>query len=843
MADERRDFLEHVFVSNFTSHHPYQRPPREISTVSPPPINRGLHGPSMLRQLDELVAIAARETAYKAGLGFAEHSGLVVVFEGRANLPLALESIENQVQGIELLNVRSRSHGADRVTSATVFVPDGKLVHFERAFRAYVEEDTAPSRDYPLGRPRHQDLTESIAGLRRGAFDALWTDPPEALPADADEVTWWEVWLPVRQSRSDVIQRFRGISAHLDLLVGPDEQHFRERSVLLMRASRSAIEGSIVLLDCVAELRRPKQLADFYLGLGATHQREHVDNLLGRLRPPPVGSPAVCLLDTGVNWGHPLFENTVTEENCLAVDPSWSPADEHGHGTELAGVALFGDLVEALSHQDPILQSHGLESVKVLRQPGENDDPRLYGSITSEAIARSELAAPRRKRVFNLALSAGDSFDHGRPSAWSTAVDEIAYNNGGDPRLVIVAGGNVSLAEQWLRYPASNQEEHIHDPGQAWNAVTVGSHTAKFDCTDRPADQYQPIANEGGISPFSTTSTEWSSAWPFKPDVVFEGGNAVRTDIFADPYAETADSSMLLTASDRIPDTLFATTGMTSASAALASRFAAQIMARYPAVWPETVRALMVHSASWTEEMKRQFLDPRGNKAHYASLLQHCGFGVPNLDKAMWSAQNSLTLIVEGNLQPFQRAGTGAPKAKEMDLHQLPWPKDVLEGLDAEIRLRVTLSYFVEPNFRVFGRGLKSRYTYESHGLRFKVKTPQVTDRAFLSQVTALAEGDRQINGEGDARWMLGEKRFRGSLVSDVWTGPAADLASRGTIAVFPTAGWWKTRTRQGRYNSSVRYSMVVSIEAPELNVDLYTSVATQIDLRNRQVVGVATGI
>jgi len=35
---------------------------------------------------------------------------------------------------------------------------------------------------------------------------------------------------------------------------------------------------------------------------------------------------------------------------------------------------------------------------------------------------------------------------------------------------------------------------------------------------------------------------------------------------------------------------------------------AAQIMAEYPEIWPETVRALLIHSARWTEKMKKQFL-------------------------------------------------------------------------------------------------------------------------------------------------------------------------------------------------------------------------------------------
>jgi hypothetical protein len=66
-------------------------------------------------------------------------------------------------------------------------------------------------------------------------------------------------------------------------------------------------------------------------------------------------------------------------------------------------------------------------------------------------------------------------------------------------------------------------------------------------------------------------------------------------------------------------------------------------------------------------------------------------------------------------------------------------------------------------------------------------------------------------------------------LHGDIWQGTAADLASREVIAVFPTAGWWKTRQALERYDQPARYALVVSIRAPEVAADLYTEVANLI--------------
>ena len=76
-----------------------------------------------------------------------------------------------------------------------------------------------------------------------------------------------------------------------------------------------------------------------------------------------------------------------------------------------------------------------------------------------------------------------------------------------------------------------------------------------------------------------------------------------------------------------------------------------------------------------------------------------------------------------------------------------------------------------------------------------------------------------------------------GSLHGDIWQGTAADMASRGVIAVYPTAGWWKTREALERHDKAARYSLVVSIRAAEVDVDLCTEVA------NRIAVGVDAGL
>jgi hypothetical protein len=359
--------------------------------------------------------------------------------------------------------------------------------------------------------------------------------------------------------------------------------------------------------------------------------------------------------------------------------------------------------------------------------------------------------------------------------------------------------------------------------------LTVGAFTELVHITEGDMGGYQPIANAGGLSPFSTTSAMWQRYWPLKPDVMFEGGNAAKDEI----SAVWSASLSLLTTHHLPQQRLFTTANATSAASALAARMAARLMAEYPQLRPETIRALIVHSADWTAEMRRMFL-PAGrspSKSDHLNLVRHCGFGVPNLDRALWSASNSLTLIVEESLRPFERQAGRAPTLRDMHLHELPWPLTELEALgETEIEMRVTLSYFIEPN--PSERGPRSRYRYESHGLRFEVKRPLESIDEFQRRINQAARDDEEgtRTATDDPQWLIGKNgRHRGSMHSDTWRGKAVELASRGVLAVYPALGWWKTRTALERYNQSARYSLVVSIRAPEIEVDLYTPIANQV--------------
>ena len=835
MPDHSKKKYQHIILQGFVETERFRRPPRPFEPAPIPDHNRQQHGGLLLKQLDALKTkmLSARQSQENAGLegGF----GLQVEFESFPDIELAFDSLARERSGIELLNVR---HDANK-TLATVFVPDGKLQHFENLLSDYLAE-----KHDRAGRSRdHKKLINTIQQIRAATLRALWTDDPAVFPSDDDEAFWWEVWLPVGADRRTTVASFRRLVKAMDFGIAPGELRFPERTVLLVRASGEQMRRSMLTLNCIAELRRAKETAAFFDSLPPAEQPEWMADLLGRSQFAGMNDtvPHVCLLDTGVNNNHPLLAPALADADLHTVEPTWELNDRCGHGTSMAGLALVGDLSRVLDASDSVEIEHRLESVKLLPEDGANaGDDRHHGYLTTEAVARPEVTDPYRKRAFCLTVTARDYRDRGRPSAWSAAIDRLASDaeaNNATPRLLIVSAGNVEDPNAWMEYPHSNSSDGIHDPGQAWNALTVGAYTELDLIGEADTEGYRPVAPQGGLSPFSTTSLIWQPTWPLKPDVVFEGGNVAKDAL----GAVWTPSLSLLTTNYESHRRLFTTVNATSAAAALAARMAAQLMAAYPELWPETIRALMVHSAQWTDTMRRMFLPQNGQtkKKDYARLIRHCGFGVPNLDDALWSVANSLSMVVQESLQPFVREPQKEPTLRDMHLHRLPWPLEELEAMqETPVEMRVTLSYFIEPN--PSARGFRSRYCYESHGLRFDVKRPHESEDTFRGRINVMAREEEAgtLSGGDDPKWVIGpNNRHRGSIHSDIWQGSAADLASRGVLAVFPTIGWWKTRTRHERYNMTARYALIISIRAPESSVDLYNAVV------NRVTVPITVGV
>jgi hypothetical protein len=820
MSDQTRN-LPHLYLSGNGESENYTSRGGGGGSLQPPIRDREDHATALQQALNQAINEARQKLDSRDPEISVGTRGFYLEFQIHADKINAFESLEDKRQKIELVAVR-KSLETENMLDATVFVPERAINHFQSKVEKYRTKET------PKKNPQNEPLVTRIESVRLGKIRSLFTDNIALFPQSLQTI-WWEVWL-----RKGKGEDFKSISEKLNIVTKQHVISFPEREVILTLANLESMTRIINNSDVVAELRVAKDSPSFFLDMRSIEQEGWSRDLENRLFPPEDDAVAVCLLDSGVAQTHPLITPALELADMHTCNPNWGVNDNNacGHGTKMAGLALYSDLFEALQTLNPIQLSHRLESVKILPPMGQNE-PELYGAITEQAIALPEIKAPNRPRLFCMAVTNTDiSPNTGSPSSWSAAIDQLCFGDGEFRRLIIISGGNIREDILPTDYLDINDVSSIENPCQAWNSLVIGAYTEKVNIVDPRFSGFNPVAPAGDLSPRSRTSVSWSDQWPIRPDVVFEGGNLASDGIRPAIYM---DDLCLLTTYHLPNQRRFERMGDTSAATALASYMAAQIMSKYSSYYPETIRALIVHSAEWTPTMKELFKSVDNKKTKILPFLRRYGYGVPDLNRALQSANNDLTLIVEEELQPFRLDDKNDIKTRYMKFHQLPWPSEKLEELgEADVELKVTLSYFIEPN--PGERGWGRRHQYASHGLRFKVKRPSEDDDTFRKRINKAAtdEEEKRLNStrKYDDDWFLGERnRDRGSIHSDIWYGSAADLAQRGAIAVYPVGGWWKENKTLERWNESVRYSLVVSIRVPSVDVDIYTPVANLIEV------------
>jgi len=747
-----------------------------------------------------------------------------VFIEVELNQVAGATNLERQREGTRQAAEIVDENGVRRIA---LFVPDDMRDAFSQVFDDYTNGELSEK-----GSPPKKTRVEPIEHIRAARLQSFWRDAPEALPEDPQAQMWWALWC-----FNDRTDRVLASAAVLGLHVGDPDTflHFPETTVIPAYGRRASIEMLLFATAGISELRRASDSPLVFTRDLKDEVPAFIDDLAERVTWPGNDAPAVCLLDTGVNRAHPLIEPALSPEDLMAIDTDWGGDDhEHGagHGTGMAGLALHGDLVGPLAGNQPIQLNHRLESVKILPPPDLPDnDPHSYGPITQSAILLSEINNPDRDRVFCMAVT-NEGRSGSDATAWSAAIDQAAAGAESDDaenpsprRLILLSAGNIpdnSVAAEIADADAFPAE----DPSQAWNALTIGGYTEKTGIGEAGYDNWTTIAPVGAASPYSRTSFLWdTSQSPFKPELVFEAGNRALSPNGAEAVAGL-DSLSLLTASRLVDQKPLDAFWATSAATAQAARMAAQLTAAYPRYWPETIRALMVHSARWTGHMD-QLVAQCATKRDKADCLRRFGYGIPDLGRAMASAIDDLALVAQNTIRPFRMEG-GSVRFNESHIYPLPWPQKILEALDnTRVRLKVTLSYFVEPN-PSFATNLDPA-RYQSFGLRFDLKRSRETIGNFNRRNNAEGydkDAPRAVNEANDG-WLFGEKQISsGSLHVDIWEGPAVELAARNALYVHPISGWWRERKSLGKYGQEARYALVISLETPGVEVDLHTPIS-----------------
>ncbi len=412
---------------------------------------------------------------------------------------------------------------------------------------------------------------------------------------------------------------------------------------------------------------------------------------------PPAGAPGVVVLDSGVATGHPLLAPAVGDAQSFI--PPMGPADEHGHGTLVAGIALYGDVEETLRAR-AFVPKLRLFSGRILDANNASDD-KLIENQVDEAVRY--FYRNYGCRVFNLSYGDRRKPYLGRHvRGLAVTLDALTRELG---VLFVVPAGNFegagALPADWRadypRYLLAS-EAALLDPAPALNALAVGS-LARWDATfnaqryrDDPAEQ--PIARRDQPSPFTRSGPSVGGA--IKPDLVDYGGNSAVNVRVANRRLVRQGLGELSTSKDfAAAARLLAEESGTSFAAPHVAHLAARILAEHPQADHNLLRALLVAHAAWPQPCETLFPDK-------TERLRVCGYGRVQDVALARSNEQEVTLIAND-----------ATPDRSHHFYEVPLPGSFVEGRQRTREITVALAH--SPAVRT------TRISYKSCDMEFRL--------------------------------------------------------------------------------------------------------------------------
>lgn len=637
--------------------------------------------------------------------------------------PLDPNEFQRLSRGIEIVSQEDK-------TVVLAFATDAALVAFEARLTTLAEG----------GRPTYRNLLFALEGFDRWTEEDRqgWALRQEGWPQQSPFPVDIELW-PI----SHATERDRSWQAF--------ESWLRERGIEKL----DAVKHAHLMLYRVRVNHEQAQLLLRYRdvrlvdlpprhGLELSVLQTDIQNLPA-VPAPSASAPGVVVLDSGLATGHPLLGAAVGDAQSFLT--GLGPDDQHGHGTHVAGIALYGDVEETLQAATfaPVLR---LFSGRILDANNASDD-KLIENQVEEAVRyfHREYGC----RVFNLSYGDRRKPYLGRHvRGLAVTLDTLARELG---VLFVVPTGNFDGTEgvpaDWRAdYPRYllQPEAMLLDPAPALNALTVGS-VARWDATFN-AQRYQhdpaeqPIARRDQPSPFTCSGPSVGGA--IKPELLAYGGNWAVNAQTANQWIIRQGLGELSTCKDFAAGRLLAEEAGTSFAAPHVAHLAARILAEHPQADHNLLRALLVAHARWPEPCELLFDDK-------AERLRVCGYGKIDDDALERSNEQEVTLIA-----------TDAIPDRHHHFYEIPLPDSFLDGRQRTREITVALAH--SPAVRT------TRITYKSCEMEFRLVWAEDLARVSRMFNAATSREQYQRLSEANGARVGSRNRGAGTVQADRWT-------------------------------------------------------------------------
>jgi len=521
--------------------------------------------------------------------------------------------------------------------------------------------------------------------------------------------------------------------------------------------------------------------------------------------PPPPRAPAVCIVDSGIVEGHPLLESAMLSASSRSFPEDLgppiprAPVERGGHGTQVAGIALYGD-VGAAALAKSFSPSLWLINARLLDDQAELHPDRM--PFLREVVQH----ARGRSRVFNLSI--GLEPCEGFLSVHAAELDALTREFG---VLFVVSAGNENIEGRFGSSPPSPPYPEfllqpgwlVRSPAEALNVLTVGGITSDRD--PHPHDYRKPIAPKRAPSPFGRAGSLKNVV---KPELVDVAGN-LAYDAGIKGLVDNDPGMRVPTTSPRFSEgPLLGFVNGTSFAAPRVAHAAAKIVDRYPEATPNLLRALLVQSARLPEGVADW--EPK-------KCLRLCGFGVPDLDRAIYCRPQRVTLYYEGEIE-----------IDEVKLFEIPVPVDFSNAQGRKL-LSVTLSY--DPPVSVVHRdrpaGISLTWGLARGDVTEKEVEAAIAAEAEQDMATAPLSGSEEKTKKAKRVFMKGDlpnrPQQRGTVQKNTFEWKRGHHGDPYRLAITARA------TRPAYAEDKQRFALVASLECDDEAVNVYTAVRTRL--------------
>jgi Subtilisin-like serine proteases len=563
----------------------------------------------------------------------------------------------------------------------------------------------------------------------------------QGFPARAPFTLDIELWPQERQDKRQAM--FSAFVAWLQERGIEKLDALQQPSLVMLRVRCNQQQAELLLRH------RDVRMVDLPPRLGVSVQLLMTDiNQFPVVDPPPADAPAIAVLDSGLTSGHPLLAAAAGDAQGY-LKPHRSANDaEPWHGTFVGGLALYGDVHNAIQQRQFVPQLR-LFSGKVFEHDGQ-DQTEFVEKAVEEAVR--DLHEQYGCKVFN--LSYGDQnkvYDGRHVRGLAYTLDRLTRELG---VLFVVPTGNLQsyqlpqdAREQYPNY-LFEEQARLLDPATALNALTVGG-ISLFEAT-RDAQRYPDTIEDHILAranqPFPLTRRGPSINGAIKPDVVEHAGNFALLRNGAVPHHARRGLGVISLNGGFAAGSPFSEDIGTSYAAPLVAHKAARLLAEVPDASPSLLRALIGAHARWPQACEA-LLNPGNNAEGRDKLLRLVGYGRVDDAALFRSLDHTVTLLAEERLGNDQH-----------HFFELPVPDSFWANGRRTREITVALAY--SPEVRT------TRLDYRRTKLWFNLV---VADS--LDDVTRAFQRNREegMGEHSNGRWLSNETRKNGTLQVSRW--------------------------------------------------------------------------